>query len=110
MICELNSHLELTRHTSDNLFLLLAHNAKCDVVTLRHSLAMVDSKLPVDWLFVDTLPLVKQLAVKGDEVNLASKYLDSPHHHRASSDVMDLARILVRLLQIRRSEEELDPA
>lgn len=61
--------------------------------------------MPADWLFVDTLPLVKNLKQPKDESNLdylTRKYTTLTHTHRALGDAVDLQQVVWKLLENRK--------
>ncbi|KAA8536777.1 hypothetical protein F0562_029255 [Nyssa sinensis] len=87
---------------------LIAHNARCfDVPFLIKEFSRCSVEVPPDWLFVDTLPLARELMKLGGS-KLSSKtslqalreYYGIPlvgSAHRAMSDVYSLSLILQRM-------------
>ncbi|KAF8376835.1 hypothetical protein HHK36_031501 [Tetracentron sinense] len=88
--------------------LWVAHNARCfDVPFLIKEFSRCSMEVPPDWLFVDTLPLAREL-MKSDGSKLSSgtslqalrEYYGIPlvgSAHRAMSDVKSLSLVLQRM-------------
>uniref|UniRef100_A0A7N1A7X0 Exonuclease domain-containing protein n=2 Tax=Kalanchoe fedtschenkoi TaxID=63787 RepID=A0A7N1A7X0_KALFE len=88
--------------------MLVAHNARVfDVPFLINEIARCSVDIPSDWLFMDTLPLARELMKAGGHSSKMSVSLQSlrEHYqiplvgsaHRAMSDVNTLALILQRM-------------
>ncbi|CAM8936774.1 unnamed protein product [Rhodiola kirilowii] len=88
--------------------MLVAHNARVfDVPFLVNEMARCSTEVPSDWLFMDTLPLARQLMKAGGHPSKTSVSLKAlrEHYqiplvgsaHRAMSDVNALALILQRM-------------
>ncbi|KAL5706219.1 hypothetical protein ACHQM5_024417 [Ranunculus cassubicifolius] len=101
-------HYIKSRQIPDTPILLVSHNAWVfDVPFLVNEFARCDEKIPSDWLFLDTLPLARELAkLKGTEkltgksVRALREYYKIPlvgQAHNAMSDVHSLTRIFQEL-------------
>ncbi|TKY52287.1 Exonuclease DPD1 [Spatholobus suberectus] len=87
--------------------LWVAHNARTfDVPFLIHEFIRCSTEIPLNWLFLDTLPLAREL-MKSGGTNLSSASLDALREfyrvkvdgsaHRAMVDVNTLSQILCML-------------
>lgn len=97
-----------SREKPDGYILWVAHNARTfDVPFLLKEFSRCSTEVPPNWLFVDTLPLAREM-IKSKGLKVASRsslqalreYYQIPlvgSAHRAMSDVMSLSMILQRL-------------
>ncbi|KAG8063711.1 hypothetical protein GUJ93_ZPchr0003g16551 [Zizania palustris] len=97
----------LSRQIADKPVMWVAHNGRnFDVLFLMHEFQRCKIEMPGDWLFVDTLPIAKQLVDSNGE-KLKSVSLENlrEHYkiplagsaHRAMQDVTSLCYVLQKL-------------
>ncbi|XXG54014.1 hypothetical protein AAC387_Pa03g1998 [Persea americana] len=100
-------HFVRSRQIDGGPVLLVAHNGRCfDVPFIVKEFGRCSIEIPPDWLFLDTVPLARQL-VKPDGTKLSSWNLQAlcEHYgiplagtaHRAMSDVNMLSLILQKM-------------
>ncbi|CAI9115684.1 OLC1v1016659C1 [Oldenlandia corymbosa var. corymbosa] len=96
-----------SRQKPDGFVVLIAHNARTfDVPFLCEEFSRYSYKIPQDWLFLDTLPMAREMmksqGLKEQKVNLQAlrSYFEIPvlgSAHRALADVQTLALVLQKM-------------